>query len=110
MQAEFFDGLDRMLPRQRVHGVFHGVRRQDLAVVAFCVRGLEVAFKTDRQSQLFDVVAALLPRHAQQPDARFSVIVFTEMNGHVSAPAIRGISERAQQQRNVIVLRSHPAR
>ena len=69
MQAKFFHGLDGVLSGQRVHRVLHGVGGQNLAVVALGVSGLEVAFKTDRHRQFFDIVAAFLASDAQQPDA-----------------------------------------
>ena len=43
-QAEMFRRFDAMLSGKGVHGVFHRVGRQNLAVIAFGVRGFELAF------------------------------------------------------------------
>src|SRR6266481_513578 len=104
VQAKVLDRFDRMLSRQRVDSVFHCVRWQDLAVVALGMRCLETPFQLDRQGQLFDIVAAFLPRDAKQPHMRLAVIIFAQPDRHDSAPAIRGISVRTQEQRYVVML------
>src|SRR5579863_1981900 len=104
MKAKLLDRFDGMLPRERVHGVFHRIRRENFGVVALGVGGLEIAFKANRDVQLANVMAALLARDAQEADTRFTVTVFVKMDRHASAPApaIGGIAERTEQKRHVI--------
>ena len=104
MQCKFLDGFHRVLPRENVHRILHRVRRQNFLVIALRMRYLEIAFKRDTNGQLFNIVAALLLHHAKQPNARLAVVVCAQLDGHPSAPAIRGISEGTQQQWNVMVL------
>src|SRR5216684_6581687 len=86
VQAKMFQGLDGVLTSHRIGGVFHSVSREDLAIVALNVRGLKVAFKAYRQSDLADVVAALLFGDAQQMNSRTSIVVFSESDRHWLAP------------------------
>ncbi len=43
--TKIFHGFHGILPRQHVHCVFHRIGRQDLRVVAFGVRCLEIALE-----------------------------------------------------------------
>src|SRR6202041_919491 len=104
MQREFLNGFHRILPRENVHRILHRVCGQNFLIVAFRMRGLKVAFKAEANGQLLNIVPALLLYYAEQPNAGLTVVVCAQLDGHPSAPAIRGISEWTQQQRNMVVL------
>src|SRR5216683_3033488 len=104
VQAEIFRRFDRMQLGHSIDGVLHRVCGQYFAIVTFAVRRFEVAFEADADGEFLDVVSIRVPRELQDADVLLAVIIFAKPDGHWSAPAIRGISKRAQQQRNVIVL------
>jgi hypothetical protein len=66
VQAEIFQRLEGMLASQGVDRVLHGVGRKDFAIVTLAMRGFKVAFKPNGQSNLANIVAALLLGYAQQ--------------------------------------------
>ena len=70
--------VDRMLRRQRIHGVLHRIGRQDVAIVAIRVGLVVLAFKPDRDREILEVVAVAVPRDFDEPDARFAVGRFSE--------------------------------
>ena len=65
VQAEIFQWLDGMLACQSVHGIFHGVRGEDFAIVAFHVGSFKIALEANRECDLADIVATLLFGNAQ---------------------------------------------
>ncbi len=103
-QPEFLDLAHRPLPGQRVDGVLHGVGGQHLAVIAVDVDLLEVALELDVDGDVLQVVLFTAARDPHQADPRFAVVTGRELDCHGSAPPISGVSERAQQQRDVAVL------
>ncbi len=103
-KRESFGRFDRMQFGQGVYRVFHRVGRQHFAIVAFAVCRFEITFQANAEREFLDVVAVGMAGDLQNADALFSIIIFAKPDGHRSAPTIRGISKRTQQQRNVIVL------
>ena len=71
-----------MLAGQSVHGVFHGVSRKDFAIVALDMGGGKIAFKANGNSDLADIIAALLLSDAQQMNVRTPIVVFRKANRH----------------------------
>ena len=59
-QAKLFRRLDRMLFRKSVHRILHRVCRQNFLIVALRMRRLKFAFKAEPNSQLLNIVPALL--------------------------------------------------
>jgi len=45
------------------------------------VRHLEITSKRNRERQLAYIVPAILAHHAQQPHARFALIIFPQLDG-----------------------------
>ena len=72
-RAEVLDRFQGMLSGQRIRHVFHGVRRDDQAVVAAGVRIGEIAFELDLDRQLADLVAVGQPGDLGQTNPRLSV-------------------------------------
>src|SRR5689334_21546548 len=81
-QGELFDGIEVVLLREDVDGVFDRVGGDDGAVVAGGVGGGEVAFELDVGAQLEQVVALPCADDLRQPDAALAVGVVPQGGGH----------------------------
>jgi hypothetical protein len=95
MHGEILNGLDGILAREGIDGVLHRVRGEDPAVVAFAVRRFEIACEADAQREFLYVMAAFLTKETKKANALLAVIVFSQADGHASAPPIRGVAIRA---------------
>jgi hypothetical protein len=74
-QRERLDVIDRILARQRVHGVLHRVGGEARPVVAVDVDGLERALELHVDRQVDELVRIAGSAHLHQPDARFAVAI-----------------------------------
>jgi hypothetical protein len=72
-QAERLGLADRLLRRQRVHRILHGVGREHGAVVAAGVRRVVVPLERDRDREIAQVVAIRPPQHLDQPHPGLAV-------------------------------------
>ena len=77
-EAEGFGFGAEMLFGQDVHGVLHGVRGDDEAVIGLGVGGVEVALKGDGDIEFFEGVNFASAEDFQDADAGFAVLVMGE--------------------------------
>src|SRR5258707_9077160 len=61
---------------QRINGVLHRVGWKDLAVISSSKAGLKVSLEQNLDGPVAKLVAAGMPFHSYNPDARFTVPVF----------------------------------
>ena len=95
---------DVVLGREHVDAVAHRVGGDQGAVVAVAVGGVEVAVEHDVDRHVGQLVAALAAHDLHQPDLGLAVVALAEDEGHASAPSVGAVAERAEQQRDVVVL------
>src|SRR5258707_1115927 len=77
VQAKIFQGLNGVLTSQGVHGVLHGVSRENIAIVALDVRRFKVPLEAYRQCEIANVVAALLLGNSQPMNSRTVILGFS---------------------------------
>src|SRR5260370_26731216 len=99
VQAKIFQGLNGVLTSQGVHGVLHGVSRENIAIVALDVRSFKVPLEAYRQCKNANVVAALLLGNSQQMNSRTAIVVFSELDHHQVAPKASMVAEEILAQR-----------
>jgi hypothetical protein len=67
-------GLARAVARrQSIHGVFHRVGRQHVAIVALRIGCVVVAFEGDGHRQVANLVSVAAAQHLHEPDAGLAV-------------------------------------
>src|SRR5215470_1257792 len=76
------DVIDRILPRERVHGVLHRVGRQTAAVVAFDIDPLEGTLERDTEREIDQVVRIGTAANLHQPHVRFAISVPAQSGHH----------------------------
>jgi hypothetical protein len=82
-EPEFLDLPAEPVLRERVDGVLHRVGGEHAGVVSRDVRGFEIAFESNRDRQVGNVVPAGAAIEADEPDPRLPVAVGAERQGQV---------------------------
>src|SRR5262249_14320894 len=78
LHCKIFDACCRGIPCQRVHRIFHGVGRKNLAVVTVSKTGREVAVEKHLSGPVVKFVPLSLALHTNHTNARLAVAIFTE--------------------------------
>ena len=85
-QPEVLDVVERVLGGQRVDGVLHRVGGEDALVVPLRVGRREIPFEADAHRDVLELVALRAAADGHQADRLFSIIVFSQRDGHAQLP------------------------